>query len=251
MCREDILEKICKLNKMAESAAKIGNEAEASAFAQKVQHLLMQHKLDMSAIDGIDMKDDIQIDEEFFTWDIGTSKKRSRWLQTLAYYVAKYNGCRTAVAPKTNCIWIIGTKQSRQVVGYLMNVLARVGKDMMEKEYRQLYYQAKKVGRTHTLKGWRKSFALGYVSAIGRRMKEEHDRFVQDHVDERGLMCLDQEQLALDDFMNQYKSSKNTFSNHGYNERGLHAGAAAGEQVNIHANALTSDGNRVQTLEHK
>lgn len=250
MCREDILEKICKLNKMADSAKKIGNEAEAAAFAQKVQMLLMQHKLDMSVLD-VDTTDKIMIDQERFTWDIGHSNKRSRWLQTLAHYVAKYNGCRTAIAPGTNSVWLIGTQQSRQVCGYLMNVLARVGKDMMEKEYRQRYYQAKKIGMTHMLKGWRKSFAMAFVSTIGERMKMEHDRFMQEHVNERGLMVLDQEQVALDDFMQQYGAGKLGFTNSGYNEDGLHAGAAAGSQVDIRANALTTDGRRVQSLEHK
>lgn len=43
--REKILEKLRKLQAHADSAAEIGNEAEAEAFAAKVQELLTAYKI--------------------------------------------------------------------------------------------------------------------------------------------------------------------------------------------------------------
>ena len=249
---EAILNRINKLNKMAESAKDIGNEAEAAAFAQKVQSLLMEHKLDMTEVDGLDDDNlNFQIDEELFTWDIGTSNKRSHWLQRLAVYVTNYNGCRLCVMSGTNSVYIIGTQESRAVVCYLLNVLSRFGKESLEKEYRKAYYQAKKQGKTYLMKNWRRSFANGYVNTIGLRLKEEHDRFMSEHVSERGLVVLDQEKLALEDYMSQYGHTKLKFTQNQHNEHGLLKGSLAGESVNLQVNVLTEDGNRVVGIGHE
>ena len=46
--QEKVIDKIRKLNAMAEGAEKIGNRTEAEAFATKVQEMLLNHKLTMS-----------------------------------------------------------------------------------------------------------------------------------------------------------------------------------------------------------
>lgn len=249
MCLDTILDKINKLNKMAESAAAIGNEAEAGAFAQKVQTLLMQHKLDMSALNNFEDKDGIEIDEELFEWNIGNSNKRSHWLQSLANIVAHYNGCSIVAMKGTNKIWIVGTKESRQVTGYICQVLSRFGQENMDKEYRKSYYLAKKMGNTYAMKGWRRSFTSAYVSVIGQRISEEHARFMSDHVNERGLVVLDREKQAIKEWFDQREFNKGTGFSYGQrNLDGMIAGQSYGAKAQIHANAITSEGKRVQVI---
>lgn len=145
--KETILEKIKKLKTMQESAKQIGNEHEAAAFATKVQQLLLQHKLDMSEVEGFNMNDDIHVEEEYYDWEdtgIPYSLKRSHWLTYLGAYVAKYNGCQILTLKGSNRISIIGTAESRSIVCYILSVLARFGKSSCDKMYRKEYYQAKK-----------------------------------------------------------------------------------------------------------
>jgi len=248
--KETILEKIKKLQAMEESAAEVGNDHEAAAFAAKVQQLLLQHKLDMSELDDFDITDDIKIDEEYYDWDdagIPYSRKRSHWLTYLGSYVAQYNGCRILTIKGSNNIVIVGSDESRSIVGYILSVLARFGKNSCEKAYRKEYYKAKKEGTEYMMKGFKRAFLSAYVRTIGNRLREANKEQLAE-VSERGLMVLDAEEQALKEFMDAMSLGKGSGFRQSKNLAGALAGAQAGEEANIGYNALSSDGSRVKNL---
>jgi hypothetical protein len=150
----------------------------------------------------------------------------------------------------SNSLFIVGTQESRAVVTYMLNVLARFGKEEMDRQYRKTYYQAKKEGVTYLMKGWRKSFINAYVSRVAERMNEEWCRLKAEVVTERGLMVLDQEKTAVDDFMDNLdlNMSSKLSDNNNYNKHGAQSGYNTGEQAHIKSNGLSENGQRIHAI---
>jgi len=243
---DKILEKLAKLKAMQESACEIGNEAEAMAFASRIQTLLFKYKIGMAELESFSLEDpdSFEVDQQYFTWEgagISGSSKRSSWLEKLALFVCHYNNCKILVNRGSNAVFIVGTEESRAVVSYLLNMLAKFGKREMEAGYRKAYYEAKKQNATYLMKGWKKSFINAYVSRVGQRMKEDHDRMKAEEVSERGLMVLDKEISAVDDYIHNMKNlteAKSIGNNRNYNHNGALSGENAGNKVNIKANGI-------------
>ena len=248
--KETILERIKKLQAMQESANELGNDHEAAAFAAKAQDLLMKHKLEMSEVEDFDIHDDITIDRDHCDWEdagIPRSGKTSHWLAHLGYHVSLYNGCSVATVRGSNSIIIFGTEESRNIVNYILSVLARFGKNSCDKAYRKEYYKAKKEGEAYLMKGFKRAFLSAYVNTIGKRLSEANKEQLSE-VTERGLMVLDAEAQALKDFLESEKLGTGRAFAGSRNAAGREAGAAAGNEANIGYNALGSDGSRVKNL---
>jgi len=248
--KETILEKIKKLKAMEESANELGNDHDAAASAAKVQNLLLQHKIEMSEVEDFDITDDIFVDEEDYYWEdsgIPHSGKRSHWLTRLAMHVADHNGCQTLSYKGSNRVCILGTEDSRNIVTYILSVLARFGKSSCDKAYRKEYYKAKNEGTQYLMKGFKRAFLAAYVRTIGNRLHEANKEQLAE-VSERGLMVLNAETLAVQEYLDSMKLGKSTGFRGTRNQAGREAGAAAGNEANIGYNALDSDGNRVKNL---
>ena len=240
---QKILTKIKKLKAMEESAREIGNEAEALAFAARVQQMLHSYKLEMAQVDenDLDADDAIEVDREFFTWDeagIAQTRKRSHWLIALADYVCRYNGCKVHGVHKSNKVGIVGTESSRAVVTWLLVTLARYGKNAMEESYRKEYYLAKKDGDEHRMKGYRRAFLSAFVSRVGQRIKEQWEEDQAKNCTERGLMVIDKEKEAVEDFWETLDLIKASGFRGAYNQEGARAGQRAGEDAAIRCNGV-------------
>lgn len=240
---QGLMEKIKKLHAMSESAKQIGNEAEAAAFAGKVQDLLMEHKLDMAEIDmstNVDIH--IDINQEYFDWSqygMENTAKSSAWKAMLAHAVAINNNCKVLSLNKTNRLILIGSADSRQVVSYMIAFLAQYGEDAVEKGYRQEYYKAKKDNRTYIMKGWRRSFMFAYVDTVRLRLEEAKAKMMAAHCHERGLMVLNKEDQAVEDFVAaHYPKLTHKKSVGAYNAAGQAHGTRAGQNVNIHSGGI-------------
>lgn len=247
--KETILEKIQKLKAMQDSATDLGNDHEAAAFAAKVQSMLFEHKLEMSEVRDFGMEDDITIEKECFGWDgagIPHSGKSSHWLSILAHSVAEANGCKSFFMRGTNKVLIVGTKESRLITEYMLEVLARYGKNSSEKSYRAGYAKAKKQGHAHTMKGYKRAFLSAFVAMIGKRLKEETKKSM-DAVSEKGLMVINAEEHALKVFLAPIPTRQSGFTG-SRNRAGYDAGTQAGQNANIGYNAVGTDGKRVKNL---
>lgn len=245
MCREDILSKIKKLMNQQESAAQLGNMEEADAFARMAQRMLMQHKIEMSEVEGFSLnKNDIEIDREIHSWDRSViGRKRCNWKEQLAISVCKHNSCKILVHKGYGAITIIGTKESRMVSSYVLSTLTNFAEREMNRQYAKNYQRAKKLGQTYLMKGWRQSFLLGFIMEIDKRLREERAKVMSEGVSERGLMVLDAEEKAVDDYINNIETVKasslntlNAMNGHGY-QKGVEAGA----DVQIHADGVEKE----------
>lgn len=171
---ERVVDKVRKLHAHAESAAKIGNEAEAQAFAAKVQELLDHYKLSMSSIDWEKRDENDPIKMHMIDWTkYGRKVKRARiaWLESLADIVAAAYHCKIAVTPGTNYITLVGRGSDREVAEYMIAFLASALDRISLEEYGKAYDAAAAEGFPERARGFRDSFRQGFV----RRLRERFD----------------------------------------------------------------------------
>lgn len=243
-----ILIKIKKLMEMEKSAREIGNPHEAAAFGARVQQMLRSYKLEMAEVQDIELNMDekIEVDREIFGWDeagIEASKHRNHWLESLTVYVCEYNNCKMHGIRNSNMVAIIGTESSRAVVTWLLVTLSRYGKEAMEESYRKEYYKAKKTGDTDevkAMKGYRRSFVTAYVRTIALRMKEQFDADNAKACTERGLMVLNKEKQAVEDFMSTLNLQPSTRFRGCRNYAGYQDGTEAGKKASVSCNGVNS-----------
>lgn len=243
MDRTKALDKIKKLLDHAASAEEIGNEHEAATFASAAQKMLLSHKLSMADVENLeDLEQEVEVDCESHDWEAVGMKgkgKRCRWTEALTEALCTFNGCKYMVQDGSNRVYIVGTETSRAVVIYLLNVLARFAIDSMNKEYRKRYHQLRKLDLTHTLKGFRRGFMLGFVRRVRDRLEQQKMEDMAKTVTERGLMVLDKEETAVMDFMNAQDCRKAKGLGGRLNSAGINAGKKAGDDAHLECNGVS------------
>lgn len=152
---EEIKDKLRKLIAKEESAREIGNQAEAEAFASKVQQLLLQYELDLGDIKS-QTAETIEVHEERFTVfkksqifteillnpncgyklvDL-TVKNESNWIRDLYGVVAQTNFCQILAHGKDPYVVIlIGTDMNREFVHYMILQLVSKIRNLARKSF--------------------------------------------------------------------------------------------------------------------
>ncbi len=111
---EKIIDKIRKLHAHAQSAEKIGSEAEAQAFAQMVNQLLNKHRLELTDIQFEERRKNEPVEQAEINFrehgDTFRGKKvewkqkkvRVEWIERLAGIVARAHSCEILVVERSN-----------------------------------------------------------------------------------------------------------------------------------------------------
>lgn len=176
MTDEKIIDKLKKLKAMADGAGKVGNEAEAQAFAAMVQTLLAKHKLDASDIEW----EQQQLEElvKIVADPTDHRTKIQEWEVFLAQAVAKASSCRPLVSttsPKSKTIfriWFYGTRTDATAAQEAYLYLLKAAKHLAEREYVTYFYKCKDEGDVTRARGYKGSWLLGFVSRLTTRYKE-------------------------------------------------------------------------------
>jgi len=175
--REKVLEKLRKLNAMAESAAELGSEHEAQAFAQKVQELLSAYKLSQADIAGGDRKVEEPINVTYIRWqDIGENPRKVRvaWTERLAYLVAQAYYCDFIVSGwGGNIGMLVGAETDRRIAAYMYTTLGRFLKKLVEIEYAKKWRECTALGDVTLCRGFKAGFTYGFLVRLKERFDEE------------------------------------------------------------------------------
>lgn len=238
MTKEKIIDRLQKLQAKASSAAELGNEAEALAFAEKVQELLMRHKLDMSVLSIKQQDDEEPLGE---TWvETRGKQKRSNWIVRLADAVCVAYFCRNLVGRNTDAIFIIGRKTDRQIAEFVLLRLINFIEAEGKRQHGALRYRLwKEGGDMSEAHGFLASFRLGAVRRISQRLKDLRKA----EAAQGGSMALvivksDVEVEALAKEHTTFTVSATLIG--GGNRAGYQAGDAAGERADISGSGLSS-----------
>jgi hypothetical protein len=213
---ESIIEKIRKLIAHERSARNMGSTAEAEAFAERIQKMLLEHKVSLSEVDikSLDTDDPIG-----YTAAGLKSKRIDKWRVLLAFGIANNLFCmilsKRTGGGESDFIFI-GRESDRTAASEMYHYLSGVGEDLsfnfvrrnipsvdtvLEREKGSRnegnVHYAKKIHRrmTDTVQ---KDFLTGFVTAICRRL-ESSRKFIEGGASEsaKGLILRDRETIEL------------------------------------------------------
>lgn len=229
------LELIKKLLAKAASAERIGNAAEAAAFAAKANELCLKHKLELGEVELSESVEEAFISENVVTTEpLGqrASKKMSAWQTGLLHAIAQAHFCRTVAYRNSKVVNLMGRGVDVALVKYLYAVLAREGERLGNAHYHEARGAARKAGLAMPDQP-KRAFLIGYVVVIARRLRE-----MRDTVEQQGgpfaIVRFNQADEAADAFQQQ-RHPKTSLTKHKMNgdRASFEAGKRAGERANL------------------
>lgn len=251
MTTDKILDKLRKLKAHAESAEAIGSEAEAQAFADKINAMLLEHNLELSDLEFEALEEEQPVDREYVDLrrhGIKSKKVRTAWAERLASIVARANFCRVIVQPGSNNFWLVGRREHRAVAEYLIVTLTRAAEEISRKEHARYSWEVYKRDKsTYAARGFREAFLQAFVMRLFDRLEARRRATV---VETTALVRVDRETRAVDDFMDQLKKNKTVRSGSslqrstGSHAEGVRRGRAAADAANLEGRAVETSTQR-------
>lgn len=180
MTTDKVLDKLKKIQAHAESAAAIGNEAEAQAFASMLQRLLLTHKLEMTDLEFEVMEKIEPIIRKGIDYqDVAEKKSRVAWRENLASMLARAQFCRILVTPGSSRITLVGKAEDVAVVEYMIVTLTRATESIVKKEHQKYCWEVYKRDNNCTAaRGFKESFLTGFLVRLNTRLKTERAAMV-------------------------------------------------------------------------
>jgi len=250
MTQDKLLDKLQKIKKMADGAAAIGSEAEAQAFAEMLQKMLIEHKLEMSDIEFEAYEKEEAVVKQMIDYskypDLELKKTRVLWTERLAGVIARAHMCRILVHTGSNRISLVGRKDDIAVAEYMIVTLFRATEKIAKTAHMKYIWEVyKRDGDTHAAQGFKKAFIQSFIMRLADRYREEQAK----HKSSTALVRLSGQ--AADDFINKktvdpntgrekkdYKNAYSLTNRLSRNSEGHHRGREAANQVNLRANAM-------------
>jgi hypothetical protein len=259
MNEDRIIDKLVKLKSHMESAKKLGSEEEAYAFAQKIQELLTDYKLDMTDVELAQIDRENPVDKELVTPDamhqagVRPRLRRIKWMEMMAAGVAAGHYCRFLVYGGSSLISFVGRKTDTQIASYMYLTLCRAAEELADKAYAQRWKELSVMSDVRFARGFRKSFLTGFAQTIQKRYVERRNskRYeVEMNSDSRAIIRLDSSKLAIERFFEEAKiKSASKLTQRSVEAIGFRRGVEAGKAVNLDNNALGGKTN-VKRLEN-
>lgn len=251
--QEKLLDKLAKIQSHAESAKKIGNEAEAEAFAAMLQQLMLKHKIAMSEVQFADLDKDEPIGSHrmnYATGGVPLKSARSGWQERLASIVARAHFCRITVSSGTSRVNMVGRESDCAVAEYTFMVLARAITGIAKKSHEQFYYQCVKSGEAHRASGYKRSFIDAFVGRISQRFKEEKKQ--AENASSTAMVRVEKSNKAIEEYMDdkyRFGRASGLTRNTRFNRDGATHGRAAADNVNLQGKAINGGRSQSATLQ--
>ena len=239
MTNQKILDKISKLKAHAESAAKIGSEAEAQAFATMIQQLLLKYKLSMTDVELKTEDADDPVTHRDVEWqDIKVRKNRVAWIESLAEVVAKAHFCRILVYSGSSRIALVGRESDVAMAEFLLVTLTRAIEQIAEKEYNKAFYSLYRRGgdgKEKVVRGFKGSFVSAFVARLAERFDEETRR--AEASSSTAIALFDRTREAVRVYLRANLRTRHAAmvrgSRHDHNAEGWRRGRAAADDVRL------------------
>lgn len=253
---DKLIEKLAKIKRQAEGAKAIGSEHEAEAFAQMLQNLLLQHKLEMSDLDyekemaEEPIVNDLPKTEGKFNGekyvrfyadapDVEIISRKQDWVVLLADVIGKFNSCQALHSGASSIVWFVGHKTNVAISEFLFFTMLRSAMSMSKKAAMKFRREEreKNGGAGNTQPGFRDSWLAGFITRLQQRLEEERNKFDSSGM---ALVRVNKEALAVADFIGKMKNLKTVTSRMpaAHNSAGYYAGKKAADEMNIKPKAF-------------
>jgi hypothetical protein len=165
--KESILWKIKKLLNLADTA-KNSNIEEATSAGAKAQEILFKYNLELADVQGLSEEEAETIDRQNYT--VQANRNTITWKGSLLHGVCLANFCRTVrLRSNSGQMAIFGKPSNVQVAVYLFEYLQR--------EIERLAIEGLQAQGVFTGKArWLRSFCLGAMSSVCRRLHEQKEQ---------------------------------------------------------------------------
>jgi len=243
--QQKIIEKIAKIKAHAESAETIGNEAEALAFSEMMQRLLLKHKLSMTDLEYAKLEKEEPVgpyEIDFKKHGVKYKKTRIDWAEKLASIIAKAHFCRIVVHSGSSHITLIGRASDAAVAEWMIVTLQR-SLDRMSYlaagAFNRQCHRENRVGDHH---GFRRAFIIGFVARLAKRYEDEVK--AQEGSSSTALVRISKAMVAVEDYMKKQREagifSKSSALQRRFtpNEEGFKQGISAANSINLKGRAL-------------
>lgn len=242
MTQEKLLDKLAKLKAMADSAKAIGSEAEAQAFAEKLQQMLLDHDLKMTDIEFSDRDRDEPIEERMIDYskfpDVKVRGARVQWMETLAAVIAKAHFCQIMVLPNSSRLGLIGRASHIAVAEFMIVTLQRAAESIADKEYVRYFYECRDRGDVTQARGFRAAFLMGFITRL--KIRYGTTRELAASTGSTALVRLNKEEAALAAHLaaRSGRNAKGLARRRVENAEGFRRGTAAADRVGLRSNAI-------------
>jgi len=234
-----VIDKIRKLQAHAESATKIGNIAEATAFAAHAQKLLLDYKLTQSDVDGAQGEESTLGGFVLhpLAWGRNLTRRRIQWAEELAIVVAQAHFCRIGTYAASNVLIFFGRKHDVEIAVYIFCRLAQTAQTLGAEERRKALAEHKRLQMPWPgTKTFLYSFYTGFNAAIYLRYQEQREEAerIQAHA-----LVLQREDDRVKRFAESgAKGEARPLKRPEFDDAALRAGYREGRKVNIKQAAL-------------
>lgn len=180
---EQIKEKLRKLIAMEASAREIGNQAEAEAFAAKIQQLMIEYELEMDDLAGGASQRVHNVGQEWFDTTPLTGSHESNWVAILYCYCGKSSFCKVVLSPIFNekapmRVTIYGDATNRELLHYMIAQLVVKLKELARSSFKK--YDGPDKRNTY-FRSFYRGACVGVRDKLLAEMKKEEDARPQVH----------------------------------------------------------------------
>lgn len=268
MASDQIIQKLGKIKAHQESAAAIGNEAEAEHFARMLNQLLMKHKLEMTDIEyeaeikeepvestsvgkGIIYRDGKKYYKEYP--DVEVRSKRQDWSEKLARIICSAHSCKMLVEHRSSRLYFVGRKTNTVIAEYMYITMYRTIERLSWKEYKTArnktkWQQIKGLSKEEQksvyvdyseLEGYRAGWVSGFIYRLQEMFREIEEVQAKDPSMCTALIRIDKDKAAIGQWMqdNTCKAGSLGGSNRG-NSQGYSDGKVKANEVGLTARGM-------------
>ncbi len=239
--RDRLLDKLGKIKKMADGAAAIGSEAEAQSFADMLNKLLLDNKLEMTDLEFEQFEKEQPVETSYINYtlypDVRIYPHRVAWTEQLARIIAEAHFCRILLHPHSSRITLVGRREDTVVAEYLFIVLMRA-LDKIERLERRKF---RRETQTKSGDGFRDSFIQAFLMRL-------RDRFLDlrraRNIESTALMRLKKSDKAVAEYIekNYDRTAKALSVSTRFHREATVRGRAAADKVNLKASAIEGGG---------
>lgn len=242
-----ILETLRKLIEHEKSARKIGNQAEAEAFAAKAQELLLKHKLEMTDVEFAEQEREEPVLGEWFSaqevLDLPRKVLHDNWIGILLMGISEANFCKLLKQRQSNSFTIVGRATDRDTTKAMFIYLSNACIDMAPQEALAFFGPSPIPEFKHPhQRSFISSFKLGFANAIYRRLERKREE-LKAGASEQGLIRVDQmEKVVAQKFKELFPHTHSDAPARSYNHHGYNAGREYGTKVGINSTLRLGSG---------
>jgi len=239
---DKIINRCKKIQKQIDGEKALGNEEAAQNMAALLQRILIQHKLEMSQIEG-DLEEEEMpegVPMNYAKFDIAFKRRRVAWMETLASLVAEAHGCRIMVIPGQNRIVLVGRRANRIVAEWVICTLFKCAEEIATKAYNKFYHECYKEGFVERARGYKQSFLLGFA----RRVKERLDQELapsEANAGDGALVLVKKDLSQVDEMLKGAGKADPVGRGGSWNPDAARHGRKAADDVNLKGNVVEED----------